>query len=158
MTDRHPISSESVAAESGSSYPEPFRARMGQGEWRALGDPFGLTQFGINLETLEPGAQSSVRHWHTLSDEFVYMMEGELVLCTDDGEFAMRPGMCIGFRAGDRNAHHLVNRSAARARFLVVGTRVPGDTAFYPDDDLVWFRTEKGRFAVHKDGRPYDAD
>jgi len=104
---------------------------MGQASWRALADHFGIMQFGFNLETLQPGAQSSVRHWHTLSD------------------------MCVGFKAGDRNAHRLVNRSALEARFIVVGTRVPGDTAFYPDDDLAWFRTEIGRVAVHKDGTPY---
>ena len=83
------------------------------------------------------------------------MLEGELVVRLNDGEFALRPGMCIGFKAGDPNAHHLVNRSQQRARFIVVGSRVPGDTGFYPDDDLAWFRTEKGRSAVHKDGTPY---
>ena len=150
-----PIAALEVSAKSGSTYPEPFRSRMGHGTWRALGDPFGLTQFGINLETLEPGAQSALRHWHTLSDEFVYMLEGELVVRVNDGEFPLRPGMCIGFKAGDPNGHHLVNRSDRQAKFIVVGSRVPGDTGFYPDDDLAWFRTEKGRIAVHKDGTPY---
>jgi uncharacterized cupin superfamily protein len=131
---------------------------MGQASWRALGDHFGITQFGFNLETLQPGAQSSVRHWHTLSDEFIYVVQGELVLRSNDGECVLSPGMCVGFKAGDRNAHHLVNRSAAEARFIVVGTRVPGDTAFYPDDDLAWFRTEAGRVAVHKDGTPYSRE
>ena len=132
MKPHAPIQADQVPAKSGSSYPEPFRSRMGAGDWRALGDQFGLTQFGFNLETLEPGAQSSVRHWHTLADEFVYMLEGELVLRADDGEHTLRPGMCVGFKAGDRNAHHLVNRSDRAARFLVVGTRVPGDHAHYP--------------------------
>ena len=150
-----PIAALEVSAKSGSSYPEPFRSRMGEGTWRALGDSFGLTQFGFNLETLAPGAQSSLRHWHTLSDEFVYMLEGELIVRLNDGEFPLRPGMCIGFKAGDPNGHHLVNRSQQRAVFIVVGSRVPGDTGFYPDDDLAWFRTETGRIAVHKDGTPY---
>ena len=155
MPETRPIAALDVHAQSGSSYPEPFASRMGDGTWRALGDSFGLTQFGFNLESLEPGAQSSLRHWHTLSDEFVYMLEGELIVRLNDGEFPLRPGMCIGFKAGESNAHHLVNRSTQRARFIVVGTRVPGDTGFYPDDDFAWFRTEKGRFKVHKDGTPY---
>ena len=155
MPETHPIAALDVHAQSGSSYPEPFASRMGDGTWRALGDSFGLTQFGFNVETLEPGAQSSLRHWHTLSDEFVYMLEGELVVRLNDGEFPLRPGMCIGFKAGEPNAHHLVNRSTQRARFIVVGSRVPGDNGFYPDDDFAWFRTEKGRFKVHKDGSPY---
>lgn len=125
-------------------------------DWRSLGDHFGLTQFGVNLETLAPGAQSSVRHWHTLADEFVYMVQGELVLRTNDGEFALKPGMFVGFKAGDKNAHHLVNRSSAEATFLVVGARVPGDVPLYPDDDLAVFNTEGGRIAVHKDGTPYE--
>lgn len=152
-----PIHSIEVTEDSGSSYPEPFRSRMGESSWRALGDQFGITQFGLNLETLEPGAQSALRHWHTLSDEFIYLLEGELVLITNDGEYLMSAGMCMGFKAGDSNAHHLINKSNLPARFIVVGSRVPGDTAFYPDDDLAWFHTETKRLAVHKDGRPYDS-
>jgi uncharacterized cupin superfamily protein len=155
MHPSHPIAADTVRVESGSSYPEPFNSRMGSADWRALGEHFGLSQFGFNLETLQPGDQSSARHWHSLADEFIYMLEGELTLNTNDGAFNMRPGMCIGFRAGERNAHHLVNQSQAPARFLVVGSRVPGDTAFYPDDDLAWLQTEAGWHAVHKDGHAY---
>lgn len=149
------IAATSIEQESGSSYPEPLNTRMGQASWRALGDHFGLSQFGLNHETLKPGAQSSARHWHTLNDEFVYMLEGELILRMDDCESILSPGMCIGFKAGVRNGHQLVNRSAAPAHFLVVGSRIPGDTAFYPDDDLAWFQTESGWIPTHKDGRPY---
>jgi uncharacterized cupin superfamily protein len=95
---------------------------MGDSDWRRLGNVFGLTQFGINLETFQPGAQSSLRHWHTLTDEFVYILEGEMVLRTDAGDTIMRPGICAGFRAGVRNAHHFVNRSDKPARMLVLGT------------------------------------
>jgi uncharacterized cupin superfamily protein len=155
MPRRIPAAAEDIPPDSTPGYPEPFRTRMGRAHWRALGDHFGLSQFGVSLETLEPGAQSSVRHWHSLADEFVYMVAGELALRTDDGEFLLTPGMCIGFQAGDRNAHHLVNKSGAVARFMVVGSRVPGDLAFYPDDDLALFVTGEGRVAVHKDGTPY---
>src|SRR5215472_14185779 len=155
MPGRTPIAVEDIAADSTPSYPEPFRSRMGAGAWRGLGDHFGLSQFGVSHETLAPGAQSSVRHWHTLSDEFVLVIEGDLVLTTDDGEFVMRPGTCVGFKAGERNAHHLVNRSGSPAKFIVVGTRIPGDNAFYPDDDLSIFNTAEGRVWVHKDGRRY---
>ncbi len=155
MSNTIPTAAESIAAESTVGYPEPFRTRMGKANWRALGDHFGLTQFGVSFETLEPHAQSSVRHWHTLADEFLYVIEGVLTLRTNDGEFVIEPGMCMGFKAGDKNAHHLVNRSNALAKFIVVGSRVPGDTAFYPDDDLATLFTEQGRRAVHKDGTPY---
>jgi uncharacterized cupin superfamily protein len=151
----HPIQSAEVKEEAGNPYPQPFHSRMGKATWRALGDQFGLTQFGFNLETLEPGAQSALRHWHTLSDELIYMLEGELALVTNEGESVMTPGMCIGFKAGDNNAHHLVNKSTKTARFIVVGTRAAGDTVFYPDDDLAWFHNGSKRVAVHNDGRPY---
>jgi uncharacterized cupin superfamily protein len=150
-----PVAAETVAPESSVGYPEPFRSRMGQSNWRALGDPFGLTQFGVSLETLQPGAQSALRHWHTLSDEWLYMLQGALTLYTNDGEWQLSPGQCMGFKAGDPNGHHLVNHSDKLAQFVVVGSRVPGDMAFYPDDDLASLVTEKGRVAVHKDGTPY---
>jgi uncharacterized cupin superfamily protein len=124
-------------------------------EWRPLGAVYGLTQFGVNLETLAPGAQSSMRHWHTLEDEAVYVLEGELTLIMDDGEFEMAAGSFIGFKGGESNGHHLVNRGASVARFLVVGSRIPGDNAFYPDDDIAWFATPDGSVMVHKDGSPY---
>ena len=100
MTSPKPLQADHVEAHTGSSYPEPFRSRMGQASWRALGDAFGLTQYGVNLETLQPGAQSALRHWHTLSDEFVYLLDGELVLRTNEGETTIASGSCVGFKAG----------------------------------------------------------
>ncbi len=155
MSEPKILRATDVNARTGSSYPEPFASRMGNADWRALGDAFGLTQYGVNLETLQPGAQSALRHWHTLADEFVYLLEGELVLRTNEGEITMTVGTCAGFKAGEPNGHHLVNRSERPARFLVVGTRAPGDVGFYPDDDLLWCRNADGRYPAHKDGRPY---
>ena len=151
-----PVDALAVAGESITSYPEVFVRKLGAATWRSLGDHFGLRQFGISHETLHPGALSSLRHSHSLSEEFVYMLAGELVLRTRDGEFTLLPGMCMGFPAGDGNAHHLVNRTAEAAQFLVVGTRVPGDQVAYPEDDLHWDRSTGVARAMHKDGRPYE--
>jgi len=156
MTQPAAVVAVEVDAETGGSYPEPFKTRMGDANWRRLGNVFALTQFGVNLETFQPGAESALRHWHTLSDEFVYVLEGEMVLRTDAGETVLSPGMCAGFKAGAKNAHHLVNRSDRPARLLVIGTRAPGDSCFYPDDDLLWVETEAGHYAAHKDGRRYE--
>lgn len=144
-----------VKSETGCSYPEPFKTRMGDGHWRRLGEVFGLTQFGFNLETLQPGAQSSLRHWHTLNDEFLYVLEGEVTLVTDAGDTLMGPGTCVGFKAGVRNAHHFINRSDRAVHYLVMGSRVPGDQAFYPADDLMWIDTADESYAAHKDGARY---
>ncbi len=140
----------------GSGYPEPYRSRVANRSKRRLGDACGLTKFGVNLVALGPGAQSALRHWHTLEDEFIYVISGELVLICDGGEQILKPGMCAGYPAGQRDAHHLVNRSDSAAQYLEVGSRIEGDNAFYPDDDLMWVETEGGTIAAHKDGRRYE--
>src|SRR5438093_6716837 len=99
-----------VAETRGSGYPEPLKSRMGDRVKRRLGDACGLTRFGVNLVTLGPGAQSALRHWHTLEDEFVYVLAGEVVLITDEGEQVLTAGRCAGYPAGANNAHHFVNR------------------------------------------------
>ena len=144
-----------VTERHGSGYPEPFRARVAGRAKRKLGDACGLTKFGVNLATLAPGAQSALRHWHTLEDEFVYVLTGELVLVTNAGEQILTPGSCAGYPAGKRDGHHFVNRSDTAATYLEVGSRIEGDNAFYPDDDLMWCEDEAGAYAAHKDGRRY---
>jgi uncharacterized cupin superfamily protein len=139
-----------------SGYPEPFRAAVAARIKRALGDPFGLTQFGVNLVEMPPGCWSSQRHWHSHEDEFVYVVSGELVLVTDAGETLMRPGMVAGFKAGRADGHHLINRSGAPATYLEIGTRIAGDGAVYSDIDMeLRPRPEGGHVFVHKNGEPY---
>ncbi|MGI9333131.1 MAG: cupin domain-containing protein [Gammaproteobacteria bacterium] len=145
-----------VARLSGSGYPEPFKSRMGDRYKRKLGNACGLTKFGVNLVTLGPGGQSALRHWHTLEDEFVYVIAGEVTLVTDDDRQVLTAGMCAGYPAGDRNAHHFINESTQDALYLEIGNRTDGDNAFYPDDDLRWVETEHGVLGTHKDGRAYD--
>ncbi|MGQ9372091.1 cupin domain-containing protein [Azospirillum sp. ST 5-10] len=134
-----------------TGYPEPYRHRVAGRARARLGDRFGLTNFGVNVTRLEPGAESALRHWHTRQDEFVYVLEGELVLVTDAGEHVLRPGMCAGFPAGAENGHHLVNRGTVAAVYLEVGDRTAGDEARYPDDDLLY--RDGGYF--HRDGTPW---
>jgi uncharacterized cupin superfamily protein len=140
----------------GSGYPEPFKSRMGDRTKAKLGDAFGLTQFGVNHVTLGPGGMSALRHFHSHEDELLVMLEGELVLVTNLGEQVVTAGMCVGFKANAANGHHMVNRSAAPARYIEVGSRVAADVAFYPDDDLCWVDDGKGTFVTaHKDGEAY---
>jgi uncharacterized cupin superfamily protein len=140
-----------------SIYPDEFAARIGERIKRPLGDQFGLTVFGVNLTTLKPGAISALRHAHTKQDELVYILEGHPTLVTDEGETQLKPGMCAGFKAGTGNGHHLLNRTSHDVVYLEVGDRTPGDSASYPDDDLVAVKSEDGRSRtfVHKDGTPY---
>jgi uncharacterized cupin superfamily protein len=144
-----------VPARVGTNYPEPFAAAVAAREKRALGDALGLGNFGVNLVRLGPGVVSSQRHWHTAEDEFVYVLEGELVLITDGGEQSLRAGMAAGFPAGVADGHHFVNRSAADAVYLEVGDRRAGDEVDYPDIDLL-IRMVDGKPAyVRKDGSRY---
>lgn len=141
-----------VSKGSGTRYPEPFAELVRPRRWERLGDAAGLTQFGVNLVTLPPGAWSSQRHWHTHEDEFLYVLTGELVLVTDAGEEVMRPGDSAGWKAGLADGHHLQNRSDADATFLVVGTRSDEDTCDYPDIDMV---SLVGDGFAKRDGTPY---
>jgi len=150
------LDARTVEEKRGSGYPEPFKSRMGERVKRRLGQACGLTKLGVNLVTLGPGGQSALRHWHTLEDEFVYLLEGEVVLVTNEGEQTLKAGMCAGYAAGSKNGHHFINRSQKPATYLEMGTNVPGDTAFYPDDDLRLMETEdEGMVYAHKDGRRY---
>lgn len=139
-----------------SNYPEPFASRLAGREKRPLGDLFGLSNFGVNLTRLIPGASSALRHAHTKQDEFVYILEGHPVLITDQGETPLAPGMCAGFKAGSGNAHKLVNRTSADVLYLEVGDRSAGDAVSYPDDDLQAVLGQDGQWQfAHKDGSPY---
>lgn len=141
--------------KTGSGYPPPFDQACRDRIRRRLGDAGGLTDFGVNLLELAPGAWSSQRHWHSAEDEFVWVLSGEVTLVDDDGEHVLRSGDCAAFPKRDANGHHLVNRASAPATVLEIGSRNPGrDVCEYPDVDL---RIGPGRDAgyVHKDGRPY---
>jgi uncharacterized cupin superfamily protein len=155
MTKLPVVDSATVPEQRGSGYPQPFRSRMGDRVKRRLGDACGLTKFGVNLVTLGPGGQSALRHWHTLEDEFVYVLAGEVILVTNETEQVLRAGMGAGYPCGKKDAHHFVNRSGASATYLEIGNRIEGDNAFYPDDDLMWCEDENGTYAAHKDGRRY---
>ncbi|MDP1638233.1 MAG: cupin domain-containing protein [Candidatus Nitrotoga sp.] len=138
-----------------SNYPEPFASRMKGREKRALGDLFGLSNFGVNLTRLSPGAASALRHAHSRQDEFIYILHGHPILITDAGETQLSPGMCAGFKAGTGNAHQLVNRTSDEVHFLEVGDRSPGDSAQYPDDDLKALLVEGKWQFTHNDGSLY---
>ena len=138
-----------------SNYPEPFATRMARREKRPLGDLFGLRNFGVNLTRIAPGGESALFHRHSRQDEFVYVLEGELVLVTDEGEHLMTAGMCMGFPAAG-TAHQLVNRSQRDAVYLEIGDRTAGDEGTYPRDDIQAALGADGKWGfTHKDGTPY---
>lgn len=140
----------------GSVYPEPYNRQMAGRSSLRLGAAGGLTQFGANLVFLEPGARSSLRHWHQNEDEFVMVTEGIIMLHEDEGETELNPGDCAAFPAGAANGHCLINRSEARAAFLVIGTKAPREVATYSDVDMSAV-VENGEISFTKrDGTPLD--
>jgi uncharacterized cupin superfamily protein len=143
----------SVAAIVHSTYPEPYRSRVLPRYKRRLGDALGLTRIGINHTTLPPGKESSMRHWHTHEDEFVYVLEGEVVLRAGGGEQLLRAGMCAAFPAGVQDGHQLINRSERPAAYLEISNRDSADSAHYadPDVDLAYARGKMTR----RDGTPW---
>ena len=150
------IDLNSVPVETGTTYPDSFRAFVSGRSRQRVGNAAGLKNFGVNLTTLQPGSQSALRHWHSAQDEFIYVVTGELVLITEQGEQTLKPGDMAGFPAGVEDGHHLVNRSVTAATYLEIGDRTKPDTANYPDQDLVCMPSETGNTQfIHKDGRPY---
>jgi uncharacterized cupin superfamily protein len=157
MTDTSPtvLRAADVTARTGTAYPPQYAGKLKGREKRLLGELFGLSQFGVNLLTLAPGSWSSQRHWHEAEDEFVYVLEGEIVLIDDRGEHPMSAGMCAGFKAGVANAHHLVNRSDKPAVCLEVGTRMKDERVYYADIDMQGVRSDGGPWKfTRRDGSP----
>jgi uncharacterized cupin superfamily protein len=152
-----PVIEDPMAIEPrrGTIYPDPFKAPYEGRLKRALTGPLGLTQFGVNVTTLEPGSCSSERHWHAREDECVYILVGEVVLVTDEGERILTPGMVAGFAAGVANGHRLIKRSDTPVTFLEIGTCSPDEVATYPDIDLHIVTTADIPKAYHKNGEPY---
>ncbi len=151
------IDAKTIDSIIGTLYPPPFDKPCRARERKKLGDAAGLTQFGVNLLRLPPGAWSSQRHWHTASDEFVYVLSGEVVLVTDAGEEILRPGDAAGFKAGEADGHHLQNRSQCDVLVLEFGSRIADDSAHYSDIDLLSPAGARPVMYTHRDGTPYEA-
>ena len=154
MTRKIDISALALAV--GTLYPPPFDQPCLTRERTRLGDAAGLTQFGVNFLRLPPGAWSAQRHWHTSEDEFVYVLSGEVTLVTDTGAEILRAGDAAGFKAGDQNGHCLQNHSESDATVLEIGSRREGDSAYYPDIDLVAPGGGKPAIYTKRDGTPYE--
>lgn len=144
-----------VPEKGGTVYPAPLRDIVKGRYRRRLGEAAGLRKFGVNLTRLEPGSASSHRHWHEEQDEFVYVLEGEVVLVTDEGEQVLRAGMAAGFPARKADGHHLVNRGTKDALYLEIGDRSPGDVFHYSDVDLAGRDVGPTPVFSHKDGTPW---
>ena len=144
-----------AAVRTTSGYPGELKSACVGREKAALGNLAELTQFGVNLTRLKPGAASALRHWHENEDEFVYVLEGELTLIEDEGEIPLRAGEAAGFKAGVPNGHHLVNKSPRDAVYLEIGTRAERERAHYPDYDLIAVKDGKVFAYTRKSGEPY---
>ncbi|MEH2424918.1 MAG: cupin domain-containing protein [Nostoc sp.] len=151
------INPQEVPSEIRTNYPDEFKPMVAGRIRQQLGNFAELQNFGVNLVKLEPGSYSSIRHWHSHQDEFIYVLEGELTLVTDRGAEILTPGMAAGFPAGEANGHHFVNRSSVVAIYLEVGDRTPNDKVTYPDENLMTTASPDGksRKLIRNDGTPY---
>jgi uncharacterized cupin superfamily protein len=143
-----------IPVDTRTGYPPPFDRVVVGRERKRLGNAAGLDQFGVNLTTLRPGAASALRHWHQQEDEFVYVLEGELVLIENEGESVLGPGDAVGFKANTPNGHHLINKSDRPAVYLEIGTRSRHERVVYSDVDLLVVRDDSGTRYTRKTGEP----
>jgi uncharacterized cupin superfamily protein len=146
---------DKIPVDASTNYPKPFDEAVKGRSRKRLARNAGLTQFGVNVCTLEPGAASSQRHWHENEDEFVYVLSGEVVLCEDSGETVLKPGDAAAWKAGVADGHCLINRSKSDAVFIEVGTRAAAEKAHYSDIDMMVVRDGSAFNYTHKDGKPY---
>ena len=144
-----------IAIDISTGYPPPFNKVVEGRSRKRLGRAAGLTHFGVNICTLKPGAASSQRHWHENEDEFVYVLEGEVVLREAGGETVLKPGEAAAWKAGVPNGHCLITRSDRNAVFIEVGTRASTERAHYSEIDMMVIRDEKGARYTKKNGEPY---
>ncbi len=158
------VNPENVPDSTGSNYPQQFQSAVAGRVKKRLGNAAGLRNFGVNLVRLAPGSCSALRHWHTRQDELIYILEGEVSLMANSGEQVLKPGMAAGFPAGDADGHHLVNRTNADVVYLEIGdslrdsfaSRTSGDSANYPDDDLIAKASGNGWIFTRKNGDVYE--
>ena len=151
------INTELVSEVTSSNYPEAFKQLVAGRSKKKLGNFAHLKNFGVNLVKLNPGSWSSIRHWHSQQDEFIYILEGEVTLVTDEGKTILKPGDCAGFPGGEPNGHHLINNSNDLVIYLEIGDRTTGDAVTYPDADLLAKEHQGQWLFTHKDGKVYDA-
>ncbi len=149
------INPEEIPEKTSSNYPEQFKPLVAGRFKKRLGDVAGIKNFGVNLTKISPGSCSALRHWHSQQDEFIYVLSGELILVTNDGEQTLTAGMAAGFPAGVADGHHLINRSNSDAVYLEIGDRTPADQVNYPDNDLVAKYSPNGWIFTHQDGSLY---
>ena len=159
------VNPENVPESIGSNYPQQFKSAVAGRVKKRLGEAAGLQNFGVNLVRLAPGSCSALRHWHTRQDEFIYVLEGEVNLVANSGEQVLKSGMAAGFPAGDADGHHLVNRTDSDVVYLEIGdslrdsfaSRTSGDSANYPDDDLIAKAGDNGWIFTRKNGEIYES-
>lgn len=151
------IDIDKIALDVSTGYPPPFHEAVEGRSRKRLGNAIGLDQFGVNLCRLKPGASSSQRHWQHTEDEFVYVLEGEVVLCEDGGETVLKAGDAAGWKAGVPDGHCLINRANRDAVFIEVGTRAPSEKVTYPDIDMLFERNGTSRRYTRKSGEPYSS-
>jgi len=149
------IEIDKIPLDTATGCPAPFNKVVEGRARKRLGRAAGLTQFGVNICTLRPGAASSQRHWHEYEDELVYVLDGEVVLREDGGETVLRPGDAAAWKAGVANGHCLINLSNRDAVFIEVGTRASAERAHYSDIDMMVTRDESGARYTKKNGEPY---
>ena len=151
------VDHKNVPESTGSNYPQQFKYAVAGRVKKRLGDAARLQNFGVNLVRLAPGSCSTLRHWHTCQDEFIYVLEGEVTLITNLGEQVLKSGMAAGFPAGDADGHHLINHTDSDVVYLEIGDRTSGDSANYPDDNLIAKSGDNGWIFTRKDGEIYES-
>ncbi|MBX3220715.1 MAG: cupin domain-containing protein [Labilithrix sp.] len=98
------------------------------------------SKIGVSYEELPPGKQSVPFHYHLTEEEHIVALEGECTLRLGEARYALRAGDYVGFPAGQRAGHCLINETDKPFRFLMIGDHDDNEVAVYPDSGKVLIR------------------
>jgi uncharacterized cupin superfamily protein len=108
---------------------------------KALGRFGGCSHFGVIMEELPPGMQSSPFHYHTQEEEHIWILSGTVTLRLGGERLTLKEGDYIVFPAGQPVGHTLINETNKPCRFLVIGERNANDVCVYPDSGKILVRS-----------------
>lgn len=94
-------------------------------------------KIGVSYEELPPGKQSVPFHYHMVEEEHIIALEGEAMLRLGDERHRIKAGDYVGFPAGQRAGHCLINDSDKPFRFIMIGDRAENETCVYPDSGKI---------------------
>lgn len=104
-----------------------------------LGKAAGAKLTGLSIYELPPGQAAWPYHYELNCEEWLIVVDGELVVRTPEGAASLRAGDVMCFPAGAAGAHQIRNESDVSARFAMPSSGSgDGLVAIRPDSNTAF--------------------